>query len=163
MTQAFLHHVAPLERKGQTLPCPKPKQGSFRVRSLKSRLAYARGTSECPKRHRIEAAPITVGDLCAEGTQLRPDIVWPGEEIESFAHAHMHMATAALILVVGAKLSIFPATSLAKATHRMAHKVLVAPEVDRLPYRYEYVRGEAADVVPRLVARWKDEGLAAAS
>lgn len=128
--------------------------GSSNVLHLHGQLAYARGTSATPKRYRIDAAPITIGQLCEDGTQLRPDIVWFGEEIEHFDEARMHMVTAAKILVVGTSLSVFPAASLATHASGRAEKIVVSLEVDKLPFGFTFLRGKATELVPGLAARW---------
>ncbi len=74
---------------------------STQVIHLHGELAYARGTSASPKRYRIDAAPIVIGQLCEKGTQLRPDIVWFGEETQHMDLARQHVTTAGKVLVVG--------------------------------------------------------------
>ena len=136
------------------------RAGSSRVIHVHGQLAFARGTSGSPKRYRIDAAPIAVGQLCEEGTQLRPDIVWFGEEIEHFEEARMHVATASKVLVVGTSLSVFPAASLAKVARGRAEKVVVSLEVDKVPYGFSFLRGKAAIVIPSLASQWlRQEGL----
>lgn len=133
------------------------RAGSSNVIHVHGQLAYVRGTSEARKRYRIEAAPIAIGQLCEDGTQLRPDIVWFGEEIQFFGEARKHMATAARVLVVGTSLSVFPAASLVKAARGRADKVVVSREIDKVPYGFSFVRGKASEIVPALAARWLDQ------
>ncbi len=64
------------------------------------------------KRYRIDGAPIELGQKCEEGTQLRPDIVWFGEETQHMGEAGEHVAAADKVLVVGTSLSVYPAASL---------------------------------------------------
>jgi NAD-dependent deacetylase len=130
------------------------RSGSSNVIHLHGQLAYARGTSDNPKRYRIEAAPISLGQLCEEGTQLRPDIVWFGEETQHMSEARRHMSTAARVLVVGTSLSVHPAASLVKAARGRAEKVLVSLEMDKIPYGFTYLRGAATTVVPALTQKW---------
>jgi NAD-dependent deacetylase len=133
------------------------RAGSSNVIHLHGQLAYARGTSEMPKRYRIEDAPISMGQLCEEGTQLRPDIVWFGEEIQFFREARMHVATAARVLVVGTSLSVYPAAALLNVARSRAQKVLVTLDVDKWPFGFTFLRGKATQVLPNLAARWLSE------
>jgi NAD-dependent deacetylase len=133
------------------------RAGSRHVIHLHGELAYARGTSAARKRYRIEDAPITMGQLCEDGTQLRPDIVWFGEEVQFFEEARSHVASAARVLVVGTSLSVFPAASLVEVAGGSAQKVLVSLEMERLPYGFEFLRGKASEVLPALAARWLEE------
>lgn len=130
------------------------RAGSRNVIHLHGQIAYARGTSAARKRYRIDGSPISIGQLCEDGTQLRPDIVWFGEEIEHFDEARLHMETAARVLVVGTSLSVFPAAALVKAARGGAEKVLVSLEIDKVPYGFDFLQGSAAEVLPVLAAKW---------
>ena len=63
------------------------RAGSTKVLHLHGELAYARGTGPSRHRVRIDGAPIVLGQKCAEGSQLRPDIVWFGEETQHMDEA----------------------------------------------------------------------------
>lgn len=130
------------------------RAGSKNVIHLHGQLAYARGTSEGRKRYRIDDSPIRLGQLCEDGTQLRPDIVWFGEETEYFEEARAHVASAAKVLVVGTSLSVFPAASLVKVARGRAEKMLVSLEVDRPPFGFTFLRGKATEVLPTLAKKW---------
>lgn len=133
------------------------RAGSRKVIHIHGELAYARGTSEARKRYRIDGSPISLGQLCEDGTQLRPDIVWFGEEMKFFEEARLHVATAARVLVVGTSLSVFPAASLVKAARGRAQKVLVSLDVKKPPYGFTFLRGKASEVLPTLAAKWLKE------
>jgi len=133
------------------------RAGSHHVIHLHGELAYARGTSAARRRYRIEGEPLSMGQLCEDGTQLRPDIVWFGEEVQFFEEARAHVASAARVLVVGTSLSVFPAASLVTVARARAQKVLVSLEMERLPYGFEFLRGKAAEVLPALAAKWLEE------
>lgn len=133
------------------------RAGSRHVVHLHGELAYARGTSEDPKRCRIDGEPIAMGQLCEDGTQLRPDIVWFGEAVQHFEEAEQHVATAARVLVVGTSLTVNPAASLVRYAHPTAQRVLVALEMEDVPRGFRFAQGRATDVVPELVRKWLGE------
>jgi len=133
------------------------RAGSTNVIHVHGEIAYARGTSEARRRYRIEGAPISVGQLCDDGTQLRPDVVWFGENVQFLEEARSHIASAGKVLVVGTSLSVFPVASLVKAARGRAEKVLVSLAVEKPPYGYTVLRGRATEVVPVLVAKWLAE------
>lgn len=133
------------------------RAGSTQVLHVHGELAYARGTSPARRRHRLDGAPIALGDLCADGTQLRPDIVWFGEDVQFMPEARAHVAAADKVLVVGTSLSVFPAASLVTEAARHAEKVVVALDLDAPPAGFTFLRGTATEVVPALVARWLAE------
>lgn len=134
------------------------RAGSRQVVHLHGQLAYARGTAQAnPRRYRIDGKPIAMGQLCEDGTQLRPDIVWFGEAVQHFDDAEMHVATAARVLVVGTSLSVYPVASLVRCAHRDAQKVLVALDIEDVPRGFTFAQGRATEVVPGLVAQWLAE------
>jgi NAD-dependent deacetylase len=133
------------------------RAGSSNVVHVHGQLAYARGTSPQQRRYRIDGDPIRLGQLCEDGTQLRPDIIWFGEEAQYIEESRMHVASAARVLVVGTSLSVYPAASLVKAARGQAQKFLVSMEMEKLPFGFKFLRGRATAHVPRLVSRWLSE------
>jgi NAD-dependent deacetylase len=130
------------------------RAGSTRVLHVHGELAFARGTGPSRKRQRLDHAPIELGQLCVEGTQLRPDIVWFGEETQHMEEAREHVATADKVLVVGTSLSVHPAAGLVDAARHDADKVLNALEIDAIPRGFSFLPGKATEVVPQVVQRW---------
>ncbi|MFD1467117.1 Sir2 family NAD-dependent protein deacetylase [Hymenobacter caeli] len=55
---------------------------------------------------------IQPGDLGPDGTQLRPHIVWFGEQVPAIEEAAETVATADAVLVVGTSLQVYPAAGL---------------------------------------------------
>ena len=55
---------------------------------------------------------ITIGDRCDKGSQLRPFIVWFGEEVPMLEQAARVVAQADIILVIGTSMQVYPAASL---------------------------------------------------
>jgi len=98
-----------------------------------------------------------MGQLCEDGTQLRPDIVWFGEAVQFLEEARHHIATAARVLVVGTSLSVFPAASLVKSARGRATKVLVSLDVEKPPYGFKVLRGKATEILPSLAQQWLSE------
>ncbi|MGJ7609291.1 Sir2 family NAD-dependent protein deacetylase, partial [Variovorax sp. LT1R20] len=109
------------------------------------------------RRYKIGGTPISMGQLCEDGTQLRPDVVWFGEEVEFLAEAKRHIASAGRVLVIGTSLSVFPVAALVKAARGRAEKVLVAFDVTKPPYGYTFLRGKATELVPAVTNRWLAE------
>lgn len=130
------------------------RAGSRTVIHLHGELAWARGSAPVPRRYRIGAAPIALGHLCEDGTQLRPDIVWFGENVLHMEQARRHVASAMKVLVVGTSLTVFPAASLVRAARGRAEKVVNALDIERVPYGFTFMRGKATSIVPVLVQRW---------
>jgi NAD-dependent deacetylase len=130
------------------------RAGSTRVLHVHGELAFARGTGGKRHRYRIDAAPIELGQTCQEGTQLRPDIVWFGEETQHMEEAAAHVAAADKVLVVGTSLTVYPAAGLVESARRDAEKVLNSLEMDAVPPGFLFFAGRATEVIPALIARW---------
>ena len=130
------------------------RAGSTNVLHLHGELAFARGTGPSCKRQRIDAASIELGQKCAEGSQLRPDIVWFGEETQHMDEAREHVAAADKVLVVGTSLTVYPAAGLVKFARPGAEKVLNSLEMDEVPAGFEFLPGPATRMVPKITERW---------
>jgi NAD-dependent deacetylase len=152
--------IASLERKydvvvvTQNVDGLHERAGSTRVLHVHGELAFARGTGRSRKRYHLGADPIELGQKCEEGTQLRPDIVWFGEETRFMDEAREQVAAAVKVLVVGTSLTVYPAASLVDAARAGAEKVLNSLEVDDLPRGFEFAPGPATLIVPGIVTRW---------
>ena len=95
-----------------------------------------------------------LGQLCDEGTQLRPDIVWFGEETRHMDEARTHVAEADKVLVVGTSLTVYPAAGLVDVARKDAERVLNALEIDEVPAGFEFHVGRATQIVPTITTRW---------
>jgi NAD-dependent deacetylase len=138
----------------QNIDALHERAGSTRVLHVHGELAFARGTGPSRRRYRIDAAPISLGQKCDEGTQLRPDIVWFGEETQHMEEARELVAQAGKVLVVGTSLTVYPAASLVDAARERAEKMLNALEMEDIPYGFEFHPGPATLVIPRIVGEW---------
>jgi NAD-dependent deacetylase len=152
--------IAQLEEKfdvtvvTQNVDALHERAGSTRVLHVHGELCFARGTGRSRRRYRIDGAPIELGQTCEEGTQLRPDIVWFGEETRHMREATEHVAAADKVLVVGTSLSVYPAAGLVDLARPDAERVLNSLDMDELPGGFRFERGKAGEVIPRIVAAW---------
>jgi len=55
---------------------------------------------------------IKVGDLSSSGAQLRPHIVWFGEDVPMIVKAAEEVETADIVIIVGTSLQVYPAAGL---------------------------------------------------
>lgn len=129
------------------------RAGSSQVIHLHGELTKARSTFD-DQVQEIGSKPIKLGDLCPNGHQLRPHIVWFGEEVPFIELCRQHFQTAARVLIVGSSLSVFPAAGLLKHARYHAEKVVVSMEVDKLPFGYKFLRGKAGSLVPVICENW---------
>lgn len=129
------------------------RAGSSQVIHLHGELTKARSTFDNQVQD-IGYNPIKLGDLCPKGYQLRPHIVWFGEEVPFIDICRQHFQTAARVLIVGSSLSVFPAAGLLKHARYQAEKQVVSMEVDKLPFGYKFLRGKAGSLVPVICENW---------
>lgn len=98
------------------------RAGSTAVIHLHGEHSKARSSLDENLVYEIGRAKIRIGDLCAHGSQLRPHIVWFGEEVPRYKEARNHVLDAGHVLVVGTSLEVFPAAGLVKYARCHAKK-----------------------------------------
>jgi len=130
------------------------RAGSSQVIHLHGLLRNARSSNDPALVYDFGNRPIHIGDLCAKGSQLRPDIVWFGEAIQNFNPALYHLFTSRRVLVVGTSLSVEPAASLLSFANSSAEKVVVSMDLAQEPEGYQWIKGKATEVIPRIAVQW---------
>lgn len=87
---------------------------------------------------------IKLGDLAADGGQLRPHIVWFGEDVPMMAQAIPYIAQADYLLVIGTSLQVYPAAWLIDEAPRDCRRFLVDRELPaRSGLNYEIIQDVA--------------------
>lgn len=95
---------------------------------------------------------IILGDLCPNGSQLRPHIVWFGEAVPMIEPAIEIVEQADLFMVVGTSLVVYPAAGLLEYAPKKAPRFIVdkdAPYVSPQENLYFY-EGKATEMLPKL-------------
>ncbi|MFO7721699.1 MAG: NAD-dependent deacylase [Bacteroidales bacterium] len=88
------------------------RAGSSRVLHLHGELKKVRSTLNAGYVKTLEGWELKEGDLCPEGAQLRPHIVWFGESVPMFDEAVRITKTAEMLIVIGTSLNVYPAAGL---------------------------------------------------
>ena len=88
------------------------RAGSSRVLHLHGQLSQARSTADESLVYELDGRDIHWGDTCAQGSQLRPNIVWFGEMVPMMEVAQRETAHADVLIVVGTSLQVYPAAGL---------------------------------------------------
>lgn len=86
--------------------------GSSQVLHLHGELTKARSSRYPELVYDIGYRDIHLGDRCDRGAQLRPHIVWFGEEVPMLEQAAEVVRTADHLLIVGTSLQVYPAAGL---------------------------------------------------
>jgi NAD-dependent deacetylase len=131
------------------------RAGSTRVLHLHGEIMLARSTRDPSYTKHLGDADIQIGDICPLGSQLRPHVVWFGEDVPALEQAARIVARADVFLCVGTSLQVYPANSLIFATPRRARRIVINPEVPDLVPRdvCECIAKPACVGVPELAER----------
>ena len=130
------------------------RAGSSQVLHLHGEILLARSTTDPSHTKHLGDADIQLGDTCPLGSQLRPHVVWFGEDVPALEDAARIVSRADVFLCVGTSLQVYPANSLIFATPRRARRIVINPEVpDLVPQDVcECIAKPATEGVPELVA-----------
>ena len=87
------------------------RAGSSNVIHLHGELLKARSTYDAHDIHTWKT-DLVLGDLCKKGHQLRPHIVWFGEDVPMIEKAVAICKTADILIIIGTSMQVYPAASL---------------------------------------------------
>ncbi len=99
---------------------------------------------------------VILGDVCPQGGQLRPHIVWFGEEVPMLQLAAEHIFTAEIIIIIGTSMQVYPAAGLVAYAPKFAQFYYLDPrpaisyELSRLK-NLKVIATKATVGVPELV------------
>ncbi|MCC6768521.1 MAG: NAD-dependent deacylase [Bacteroidia bacterium] len=129
------------------------RAGSERVLHLHGELRKARGEHYPDKVYTIGSKEIALGDLCEGGSQLRPHIVWFGEEVPLITDAMALVQEASHLLVIGTSLNVYPAAGLVHHAPYGCEKILIDPDTfpGNMPHHCRHVQENAGIGVPLVV------------
>lgn len=88
------------------------RAGTKNILHLHGEIRKARSTANPNYVVDIDGPNLNLGDLCPEGSQLRPHIVWFGESVPMIEKAAVEVGEADILIVVGTSLQVYPAASL---------------------------------------------------
>ncbi|MEI6750552.1 MAG: SIR2 family NAD-dependent protein deacylase [Bacteroidales bacterium] len=131
------------------------RAGSSKVLHLHGELKKARSTVDPDLVYDIDGWELKMGATCEKGSQLRPHIVWFGEEVPMIIQAAKLSATAEIFIVIGTSLNVYPAAGLIHHAPYGCAKYLVDPDecqVSHLP-NLTYIKEKAVSGVSALVEK----------
>lgn len=130
------------------------RAGSSHILHLHGELTKVRSVKKPNKSFSFEG-DIQLGDVAEDGGQLRPHIVWFGEEVPLIGEAAAIMQTADIVIVVGTSLVVYPAAGLLEYAPYHAHLYIVDPDSPRAiaTASKTYIAQKATEGIPALVAQ----------
>lgn len=104
------------------------RAGSSKVLHLHGELRKVRST-EFPELIYNWENDLNEGDVCENGTQLRPHIVWFGEMVPAFDEAKYLVAESDIFVVIGTSLLVYPAAGLIDYAKKRIPKFIIDPKI----------------------------------
>ncbi|WQU77906.1 NAD-dependent deacylase [Helicobacter pylori] len=132
------------------------RAGSSRILHLHGELLSVRSEKDPNLVYRWEK-DLHLGDLAHDDSQLRPDIVWFGEEVPLLKEAIFLVKQAHLLIIIGTSLQVYPAASLYTHAHKDALIYCIDPKAKnaRLPQNVQCINESAVhamqDLMPKLI------------
>ncbi len=105
------------------------RAGSSNVIHLHGSLFESRSTVDEKLIYPLTSWELNIGDTCEKGSQLRPNIVWFGEQVPLIEVASVHASNAEVFLVVGTSLVVYPAAGLIHYVPFETPKYVVDPKM----------------------------------
>ncbi len=102
--------------------------------------------------------PLNYGDLCPDGFQLRPHIVWFGESVPNLGVADEIVKKADFFIVTGTSLNVYPAAGLVHVAPENSIKFLVDPSDEiKVPFikNLTILKENATSGIPKIVTQLK--------
>ena len=103
------------------------RAGSSNILHLHGELKKVRSTANPSNILDIGYSDINWGDTCEKGYQLRPHIVWFGEDVPAMSDAIKLVQSAEIFAVVGTSLNVYPAAGLVDYVPKCCPIYLVDP------------------------------------
>jgi NAD-dependent deacetylase len=103
------------------------RAGSTRVLHLHGELKKVRSTTDESLVYPLDGWELKMGDLCEKGSQLRPHIVWFGEQVPNIMAATSMVKRADIFVVIGTSLQVYPAAGLLQYIPSGVPKYLIDP------------------------------------
>ena len=111
----------------------------------------------CIKEYPLDV-PIRLGDKAADGSQMRPYIVWFGEYVDGMELAAYWVQQADIFVVIGTSLEVYPAAGLVDYAPNEIPKFLIDPNDLKggLPAEFQHIKAKAVEGVDELVRRLEE-------
>ena len=133
--------------------------GSRHVLHLHGELRKARSERFPNLIYTLDKPDIHLGDVCQRGFQLRPHIVWFGEDVPMIQVASELVRTADILLIIGTSLNVYPAAGLVSHAPFECRKYLIDPNESQHGsiYKLKHIKEKAGKAVPKLVEELMSE------
>ena len=107
------------------------RAGSSKIIHLHGELLKGKSELYCEDIFQLSKPSIEIGDLCQRGHQIRPHVVWFGEDVPLMEEAINEVGIADLFLVIGTSLNVYPAANLTNFINPSCDCYLIDPSVPK--------------------------------
>ena len=131
------------------------RAGSERVLHLHGEIMKSQSTLDRNLVYQINGSELVEGDKCERGSQLRPFIVWFGEEVPLMPRAAEIVSQADIFLIIGTSLQVYPAAGLVQYAMPGRRKIYIDPKAGENIFTsdIELINDKATSAVPKLVEK----------
>jgi NAD-dependent deacetylase len=131
------------------------RAGSKNILHLHGELTKVRSTKDPAYIKDIGYNDVNPGDLCPKGAQLRPHIVWFGEEVPALSEAINIVQKADIFIIIGTSLNVYPAAGLIDYVLTGVPVYLIDPNPVQAPYgrKIEFIKEKAGKGVKILIGK----------
>lgn len=116
------------------------RAGSHQVLHLHGELKKVRSSIDENDIFDLDGWELKAGDLCKKGSQLRPHIVWFGEDVPKIDEAMEITKTADIFVVVGTSLNVYPAAGLLSYVPENCPIFLIDPQPLNSHFQFQQIQ-----------------------
>ena len=110
------------------------RAGSKNVLHLHGEIMKVKSTVDSNLIYPIKKWELQMGELCEKDSQLRPHIVWFGEDVPEMDNATAIAETADIFVTIGTSLNVYPAANLINVAPSSIQKYLIDPSDFKLEH-----------------------------
>ena len=93
-------------------------------------ITKGRSTISSSKLYDLVGTEINLGDLCDDGSQMRPHIVWFGEPVPMMEKAIDIVQESDYLIIIGTSLMVYPASGLIDYLPSYAYRYYIDPKAN---------------------------------
>jgi len=129
------------------------RAGSSNVLHLHGELKKARSSVDSSLVYDLDNWELKIGDRCEKGSQLRPHIVWFGENVPALSEAINITFGADILIVIGTSLNVYPAAGLIDDVKSNVPIYYIDPNSNMISLKenVKCIPKKAGEGVPKLV------------
>tara|TARA_B100001758_G_C18391398_1_gene603154 strand:- start:1266 stop:1937 length:672 start_codon:yes stop_codon:yes gene_type:complete len=127
------------------------RAGSKKIIHLHGEIMKSRSTVT-NKTYLIDGYKINENDLCPDGHQLRPHVVWFGENVPNMDVAMKLIADADVFVIIGTSLQVYPAAGLIHATKRECLRYIIDPKDVEVPVDVTHIKKMGSEGIKELIS-----------